>query len=100
MNMSGFWPATANDAAIILSELKKRKFLNRCYSSNNFLANYLLDYLQRFKRDTDGQVILLADRGYRFIANEVESYGIRIVIPAIQQQPLVLGDDDSQVSLV
>ena len=93
MNMSGFWPATANDAAIILSELKKR-FLA------NFLANYLLDYLQRFKRDTDGQVILLADRGYRFIANEVESYGIRIVIPAIQQQPLVLGDDDSQVSLV
>ena len=74
MNMSGFWPATANDAAIILSELKKRKVWTISLSSKNFLANYLLDYLQKFKHDTDGQVVLLADRGYRFIANEVESY--------------------------
>lgn len=61
------------------------------------LALYYYDFLEKFKIDYDGEVILLADRGYRFITEEVESYGLKMFIPAIQQERLNLGDNDSQV---
>ena len=53
--------------------------------------------MDKFKCDYDGEVVLLADRGYRFIAEQVEGFGLKILIPAIQQEQLNLGDTDSQV---
>ena len=61
---------------------------------------YYYDFLDKFKHDYDAGVILLADRGYRFITEDVESFGIKIFIPAIQQERLNLGDADSQVILL
>ena len=99
-NVSGLWDATSNDAAILLAELRRRKVYFNFKLTKWILALYYYDFLDKFKHDYDAGVILLADRGYRFITEDVESFGIKIFIPAIQQERLNLGDADSQVLLV
>ena len=61
-----------------------------------FIADHYLQFLMNFKRRYDCDVILLADRGYRFIRDQVEAFGLKIIIPAIQQVRMRLGDEDSQ----
>ena len=68
------------------------KFEKKCY----FLGNYYNDFLQKFKNDFGAGVTILADRGYRFIQDDIRQKGYDILIPAIQQTVTRLGDDDSQ----